>query len=194
MPETLAPLTLLAATNQLLTSIGEQPVASLEDPGLTIDVSLAKNLVTETSRDVQMDGWNFNTDNDYPMTPDINGFIYIPSNLLAFDAEPLENMDLVQRGNRFYDRKDRTFVFTRTVKCEVIWFMPFEELPQAARHYITVRAARIFQDRTVGAADLHGYQEGDEAQARVRFENAASKSEDRNVLRNSPHCNRLYLR
>lgn len=194
MAEDLVPLNMLAAVNQLLVSIGEQPVATLEDPGLPVDVSLAKNLITETSRNVQTEGWNFNTDYDYPLTPDINGNIAHPSNVLKFDAMPAEQLDLVQRGTRVYNRKDRTFTFTKTVKCEVTWFFPFDELPSAARSYITIRAARVFQDRTVGAVDLHGYQAQDEATARVLFEQASAQSEDSNVLADSNFCRQLYYR
>lgn len=194
MAEDLAPLTLLGAVNQLLGSIGEQPVASLEDPGLSVDVSLAKNLVTQVSREVQMVGWDFNTDRDYPMVPDINGVIAFPASALKVDSEPSEGMEIVQRGSQLYDRLKRTFIFDKTIKCEVVWFFPFEEIPQAARHYITVRAARMFQDRTVGAADLHGYQAQDELDAKVKFEHAASTSEDNNSMYSSPFAVRLYNR
>lgn len=194
MPESLTPMTLLDAVNQLLGSIGEQPVASLEDPGLSVDVSLAKNLVTQVSREVQLVGWDFNTDREYPMVPDISGNIAFPSSALKVDSEPSEGMEIVQRGTRLYDRVKRSFVFDRTIKCEVVWFFAFEEIPQAARHYITVRAARMFQDRTVGAADLHGYQQQDEIDAKIKFEHAASTSEENNSMYSSPYAVRLYNR
>jgi hypothetical protein len=64
-----------------------------------------------------------------------------------------------------YDRKGHTFKFQNAIKAEVIYLLAFEDLPQVARQFVVIRAARIFQDRMVGSETLHGYTEADEKKA-----------------------------
>ena len=40
--------------------------------------------------------------------------------------------------------------------------LDFEQIPEQARRYITIRASRIFHDRTLGANALHRFSRQDE--------------------------------
>ena len=62
--------------------------------------------------------------------------------------------------------------------------LEFNELPEVARRYITLKAARMFQDQTVGAQELHGYQINDEQFAYLALREAESESMDYNVFDN----------
>ena len=71
------PTTELEAVNIILSGIGEAPVNSLSD--MTADVSLARNILAEISRETQTEGWQWNTEDDYPLTPDAaKGEIKLP--------------------------------------------------------------------------------------------------------------------
>lgn len=59
----------LEAVNSMLSAVGEAPVASLEGP-LPTDVVLARNILQRTSREVQEQGWRFNTEFGLEMTHD----------------------------------------------------------------------------------------------------------------------------
>ena len=50
----------LAAVNELLQSIGQAPVSTLDTSNP--DVSIAWNTLVSTSRDVQAEGWTFNSE------------------------------------------------------------------------------------------------------------------------------------
>lgn len=141
----------LEAVNTLLGAVGESRINSLEVSGLA-DVAAAKDTLNEVSREVQARGWNFNTESDYPLNRDLTGRISLPANCLrAVFSRTHPDMQLAQRGLRLYDKTAHSFVFTKDLTAEVIFLLPWDELPQVARHFIMVRASRIYQARTLGS-------------------------------------------
>jgi hypothetical protein len=54
-------MTELEAVNVLLTTIGEAPVNTLTGNQVT-DVTVAKQVLLEISREIQSQGWHFNTE------------------------------------------------------------------------------------------------------------------------------------
>lgn len=181
MPGTPPLLTELEAINVMLSVIGEAPINTLEGAA-TVDVIQAKAILAQVSREVQSVGWHFNTEREYPLLPDVNGEIILASNMVFVDADTEPDIDVAQRGNKLYDRKHHTFQFTASIKAEVIYLLAFEELPQVARQFITIRAARIFQDRMVGSETLHGYSADDEKKALADLKELEGDSGDYTIF------------
>lgn len=180
----LAATTELEAINRILTIIGESPIPSLDTTGLE-DAALAKQVLHDTSRTVQTRGWHFNTEIDYPLVPDGNGEIYLPNNTLQVDTVyPDDSKDLVQRGTRLYDRENHTYVIGATIKTRLIKFLAFDEIPEAARNYIVIRAGRQFAERSLGSADVVGFTEDDEFEAKTILEEAEAETADYNIFQN----------
>lgn len=178
----LTPTTELDALNTMLSVIGESPVNTVEDTGL-VDAVLARSILRNTSREVQSRGWHFNTEKGYPLTPDFEGSLVIPFAVLRVDSVGAgQDVDVVVRGARLYDRRNHTYSFNKELKADMVILLPFEELPEPARHYITVRAARIFQQRIVGSEVLSGFNERDELQARMVLLDADLENGDYNIL------------
>jgi hypothetical protein len=183
MPTPTAPTTELEAVNAILATIGEAPINSLNQPGLA-DATLAYSLLGNVSREVQMRGWAFNSENNFPITPDVQGNINLPPNILQVriaDSQ-ISQYDGVQRGQRLYDRRRHTFSYPLTVKVNIVIALTFEDMPQAARWYITMRAARMFLDRSVGNADLHGFDAKDEEMALAELQTQESETGSYNML------------
>ena len=67
----------LPAINQILASVGQAPVTTLDQTNP--DVAIAYDTLIQVSREIQSEGWTFNTEHDYPFTPDSNNEILIPS-------------------------------------------------------------------------------------------------------------------
>ena len=188
----LTPTTELEAVNVMLTSIGEQPVNTLETPGISA-VSIARAILHQTSRQVQERGLRCNTETDFPLPVDEHGNVRVPANTLKVDpTDPTK--DYVLRGDRLYDRRNRTYTFTEPVRVDLVLFLPFEKLPQAAREYITIRAARIFQTRVLGSETLHAFTLEDERQAFLSLIAAEVESGDYNVFDHSPTIQRMLRR
>lgn len=154
----------LEAVNVMLGTIGEQPVNSLAISTIS-EVSIANNILFDISREVQTRGYSWNKETEYPLSVS-GGEIPLPSNCLDVNITNQEDW-LVQRGTRLYNRTDHTYTFASDVdvKATIIFFLPFTELPQAARNYITLRASRKFQVKILGSESIEKFTEIDENQA-----------------------------
>lgn len=179
----MTPTTKLEAINIMLSSIGEAPVNSLTS-GL-VDAEMAETILNATSREIQSRGWKFNTERNFRILPTPQNEIVLPLNTLRADLMKTSgDLDLIQRGNKMYNLKTHSFTVTTAVELEIVVFLDFEQLPEAARHYITIRAARIFQDRTVGSDQLHGFQEKDEVYAMVELKDTEGEIGDYTIFDN----------
>ena len=100
----------------------------------------------EVNADVQNEGWVFNRENNYPLTPDADGCIYVPENVLRMDVsenDVYRTSDLVKRGGKLYDKMNHTFEFDplKAIYFDVVWKWDYEELPSVFKRYITLRAS-----------------------------------------------------
>ena len=190
-----SPTTEIEAVNTMLMAIGESPVNSLGS-GLP-DAEIAERILSETNRAVQSLGWNFNTELKWSLVPDIEGSLYLPQNCLNVDDRELVrhgDYDYVLRGQRLYDRINHTYAIGKAVEVDMIALLDFLELPEAARSYITIRSARLFQDRVLGSTDIHTFVERDEEVARRRLNSFKYRNGDYNMKNNSTVFNMLDRR
>ena len=174
----------LDAINIMLGTIGESPINSLDAAAGVVDAVTARSILSEVAVQVQEEGWHFNTDYEFVLTPDAGTKeIYVPGNVIEIDTSPYDaNFDVAIRGVRLYDRTNKTYQFEKSLKCDMVVLLEFSELPQAARHYVTVRAARVFQQRVVGSDTLGSFTEKDEARALVSMRRIESRTADYNIL------------
>jgi hypothetical protein len=185
--------TKLEAVNSMLGHIGEAPVNTISNAtALPISASVAVSVLDETSREVQLQGWHFNTEVDVELTPDGDGNINIPSNAVGVDTVDT-TLDVTQRGSRLYNRKERTYAFDNAVKVHVTYLFDWDELNEHARRYITLRASRIFQTRMVGSRELEALIARDEYMARAALEEADYQNSDRTIFDNIDAAQRIGI-
>lgn len=180
------PTTVLEAVNQIIATIGEPPVNSVEDNGV-IDAVMALQALSAVNRAVQLKGWHWNTEENYPIAATYpEGELRLPKNTLKVDTSGADgDLDLIHRGQRLYDRKNHTFQIGRSVKVDIVFLLPFEELPEAARTYITVKAARRFNEGQIGSELLSNFTLRDEQMALFALEEAEGETADYNILNNA---------
>jgi hypothetical protein len=178
--------TRLDAVNTILTASGEQSVSSLSNA--TADVANAGAILDEVSREVQAEGWHFNTDDDVPLAPNVSNQIALGANVIKVDIDIYRypTLDVVQRGSRLYDKRNRTYSFTQTLKAEVVYFLPFEDLPEQARRYIAMKAARVFHTRFIGSTAGFQFTEREESDARASLQKSNLANADINLFRSNP--------
>jgi hypothetical protein len=157
--------TTLQAINQMLTGIGQAPVVSLDIANP--EIATALSILDSVNREVQGEGWNFNTEINYPFTPDTNGEIVVPDNVLQLSDNKTSNSQQYQtvlRNGKLYDKVYHTYTFLGTdpVLCDVVWLFNFEDLPQVFQDYITQRAARVFAGSVVGSKEMFQFNQQDE--------------------------------
>lgn len=186
LESSLAPTTALDAVNDMLRSIGQGQVNTLEEFA-GADAANAVACLIQTSREVQERGWYFNTDYDYPMLPDSEGTIELPETLLKYSPVWCER-HIVERSRKLYDTTAHSFVFPQgtAVKGDVVWLFPFEELPQAARTYIHRKAGRAFQIGAVGSDLLYKFTREMEQDALAELSRAHLSAQRPNIFVDDP--------
>lgn len=140
------PTTELKAVNLILRNVGEAPVSSVGD---ALEAAQAYETLLEISRDIQNEGWYFNTE-WYNFTPDNYGYIKLPNNTLAVRAvDEDEGIPVTNRNGKLYNLTPYQSgpIWTKSMKVELILGLSFDELPEAARRLIALKAARVYQAR-----------------------------------------------
>ena len=185
-----AATTELECINIMLAAIGEAPINTLTGT-LPVDAVTAQRTLAEINKDVQNEGWSFNQEFNVKLTRDGSNQIALGTDMLKVDANVFDHptIDVIQRGLKMYDRKNNTFVFDTDLTCNVTYFRNFDEIPESARRYINIRAARVFVDRLVGDDGLRTYTAQDEARARANLMENDMDNADHNVLSGDPNLN-----
>ncbi len=98
----------LPAVNQILASVGQAPVTTLDQTNP--DVAIAYDTLIQVSQEVQSEGWTFNKEYDYPFTPDNDNHIIYPPNVLQMDlaedeirnvTNSTKRMDVIRRSGKY---------------------------------------------------------------------------------------------
>lgn len=187
--------TKLDAVNLMLASIGQSPVNTLSGT-LPKDVNKAVTALDSALREVLTQGWSFNSDEEYEMTPDGTNRIAVPANALQID--PTYGQDYVPRydatapaGMFLYNREKRVFnEFQTDVKVDIVWAFEFEQIPQHARQYVATKAARKFQSGILASAVLHQFTRDDESEAYATFRRVEKRQKRFNINKHSIAANR----
>lgn len=150
----------LEAINTMLMAVGEYPISTLEDLEFGEGV-MARAELDRVNREVQSRGWWFNTESRR-FIPNKMGEIELPTNTLSVDDNKGE---VINRGKKLYDRKNRTLRFKEAVECDVVFGLVWDELPELVKNYITIRAVRSYSSKVVSSQVLSGFESRDENEA-----------------------------
>ena len=194
-PITMATLTTkLDAVNTMLGYVTEAPVNSIANTtALPPSAALAKGVIDEVSREVQQDGWHFNTAQDYTLEANASNKFVLPDNVLQVDTVDT-TYDVVQRGTTLFDRKNYTDVFTEEeLKVNITFLLEYEELPEQARRYIALKASRMFANRLVGSREIEALIYRDEIRAKAAMEEAEGNNSDRTIFDNYDTATRIGI-
>ena len=185
-----APMTKLDAVNDMLASIGQSPLNTLVGT-IPKDGAKAVLALDHALREVLSKGWSFNSDREYPLTPDGNGRIAVPAAAASIDPtfrEPFTmRWDSAEGGAmRPHHHTKRTVTdCTDPIKCDVIWLFEFEQVPQHARQYIAMKAGRKFQVGIIGSRLLYQFTRDMEDEAWSGFRRIEKRNQDYNINHNS---------
>ena len=175
----------LEAVNTILSTIGEAPLSTLTG-SLPVDGTTAKNILNEISREVQSAGWHFNTQYKVDLTRDTNNKVPVGTDVVRVqlnDKYDKSSYDVVQRGSYLFNLAKNSDIFDQDfTENTLIYILQFEDLPEQARRYITIRSARVFHDRTLGANTLHKFSSEDEARSLSVMKQAETATGDNTIF------------
>ena len=176
----------LEAVNTILSTIGEAPLNTLSG-SLPVDGTIAKNVLSEVAREVQSQGWHFNTHTNVTLTRNTDNKIPLATNVVRVEIDPRKyskgDYNIVQRDTFLYNLAKNVDTFDKDFdNATVVYLLPFNEIPEQAKRYITIRSARIFHDRTLGANTLHKFSQEDELKALSILKQAESLTGDYSIF------------
>lgn len=172
--------TKLAAVNTIISNVGQAPVTELNTGNPLVE--MAENILDEITLAVLSEGWDYNTERGYPFTPDASGCVVIPNNVLGLDTSAGNNKQAVIRNGKLYDRVNHTYEFEGKQYLDVTWLFDFDELPEAFKNYITIRAANVFAGRSVGSAEAVRFGQREETVARATLLEYDTQSGDYSIF------------
>ncbi len=155
----------LEAVNYMLRTIGEAPLMSLDDSNF-VDAHMAKHTLEEATRELQAEGWLWNTVYEKTLLPDTNGNIYVPNNALKILPRDPGNMTIITRANKVIDYITGDDTWNHGVKVAVIYFIGWDNMPETAKRYAASKAARRFIEDVVGDPKLRDYEKQEEIRLR----------------------------
>lgn len=141
----------LSAVNQVLGAIGQAPITTLDYANP--EISYIYQLLQECNRDVQSEGWSFNTETHVTERPDVNDEIPIADNVLQADVTDdfiNRNVNVIIKDGKLYDKVQHTFKFTRaagllnndgTIDLDYLYLLDYTNLPQPFKRLVIYRAA-----------------------------------------------------
>jgi hypothetical protein len=169
-PLTTSPATELEALNQILQAADENPVIAINAIG-TEEQYHGLQILRDANREVQSVGWKFNLEHSFELEPfdtydwtdsqgietELNLF-EPPSDMLDFNPTPgvSQNLDFsIRQSVRytpqqqvFYDRELNRDGFDSSLVeflyIDIVRLIPFDDVPEVARQYILMLAARRF--------------------------------------------------
>lgn len=178
--------TKLEAVNFMLTMAGEHTVSALSTSSIASFESIAEDLLDATSKGIQSEGINCNTETKIKLTPDsVTNKIAVPSDAIGIDAY-YTSKEVVRRGDYLYDKTDHTFEFSNDLYVDIIYALDFTDLPEAVRKYILAKAGRSLVLRLTGDTSLYNAYYGEEIDAKSAFLDNESATDDYNIVRTMP--------
>ncbi len=171
--------------NTCLLAIGEVPYVDgtlVNTLPLGTDGETAKRIVETTMVEVQARGWYFNMDYDFKLLPDSGHFITMPPNTLRVDfGNAGDKHQYTLKTGSIYDYLNQTYIINKTLEADVIWLVDYAVLPPEAYEYISLRAARKFQQKVIGASEIDTFTVRDESDALINMQRRQLQSQDFNI-------------
>ena len=172
----------LSAVNSILGAIGQAPVTTLDFDNP--EVAFVYNILAEVNKDVQNEGWHFNTEYHVEVTPDGSKNITIPNNYLRYDLHGPHDktMDLVRRNGKLYDLVDHTDEFDNNLDLDIVYLYAFEDVPPVFQRYIIARAASRAAAQLIANPQLVQLLKTEESVARASIINYECEQGDHSFL------------
>ena len=175
----------LEAVNTILSTIGEAPLSTLTG-SLPVDGTTAKNVLNEINREVQSAGWHFNSHYKVDLTRDADNKVPVGTDVLRVELNnkyDKSSYDVVQRWSYLYNLAKNSETFDQDFTDNtLVYILDFSKLPEQARRYITIRSARVFHHRTLGANTIHKFSSEDEARSLAVMRQAEAHTGDHTIF------------
>ena len=190
-------ITKLDAINICLRGIGLAPVDTEDD--FDLDSGTAKNIIDQTSTEIQSRGWWFNKEEGWKITPDVvNGYISLSDSVLSIVSSGVSNaLKLAIRESKIYDIQNHTFDLRDIaysdpntgisyIELTYITEVAFNDLPFTARQAIAFKARRLYAQDLQVDEKRWKFQRADENISLMNLLKEDSRDTKRNSITDNP--------
>lgn len=173
----------LEAINIMLGHINQSPISTLSG-NKTARILMAENLLDTQTRAVQMLSYDFNRFEHYPLYPNTDDEIILPSNVLKVDVceDFFDGNRYVQRGNKLYNKTHNTFKIGRYLEVNIIKQMDFDDLPEPVKWYIVMQASNKFVSQIKDDRNKIAYTEQEVFEAKQTLDEYEAECGNYNIL------------
>lgn len=133
----------LEVVNGCLATIGQSPLASLEDEHAYKHSALTR--LASVSKDLQSIGWWFNDEHIWLLPDATSKYVYIPVDAIEIKSIEYCGLSIAQRGRRLYNTAHNTYEFGERVRMHLTRLLPFDDLPYKAAAAVRDAAILRFQ-------------------------------------------------
>jgi hypothetical protein len=182
----------LDAVNILLMSIGEATVTAI-DSNDSYEVDQAQDIIAETVRELCDEPYIFNTEFDVSLSLDGNSKIPVATNIAMFVPNDA-GKNVVIRDGFLYDLDNSTYIFSDAISGTVVYLRDFDELPEAAKRYVIMRASRRYNQRFVGSQTIQAYTQQEEIEAHAKLIQYQAYVDRLNLLTDSASVSKVVNR
>lgn len=141
------------AINICLTTIGESPVPSTTSIVGHYEAELAETILGEAKTEILAEGFQFNTDDNWALVPDTQGYITIPTDVISVDGTSRGD-DLIERAGKLYNKATNTYKFTTTQEISIVWDLAFDTLPIPMQTVVVAAAKLKLYTRVIGVDSM----------------------------------------
>lgn len=185
-------MTQLEAINMHLLALGVNNISSFQNVHTNTDAYGAFHSLMQTSREVQLRGWHFNTLEDYKLTAESDGTIVLPANSLRVETSGTDFAnDLVERDGKLYSNDLNSFVIGGETYVRMVMLLQWETIPEVARWYITVKSIRRYVTNRSNSQVKNSFTKQDEQDAKVELETQDSLTRKGSMKRRNKWVQRM---
>jgi hypothetical protein len=177
--------TQLIAFNRIMAAVDRPLVAAVPSGSADVEQAQALETLDESTREVLMEGWAFNTIEEYELTPVANE-ITIPDGIWVLSFLYETGTKYVEREGKVYNATEGTFTITQTLTARIAARVEFDDCPEYVRNYIAAKAARKFQEKVENDVQAARQLRIEEAEARALVDKYDTLSQRPNLYINSP--------
>lgn len=132
----------LDAINDVLSSIGESAVNSVEDTS-NADVANIRRILDQFNRRIQTIGWTFNTENTQLLPDTFSNTIPFLDDYLKV-LSPTGATVYRKRNGLVYDINSQTDLFREPITVDLVTLISYNDMPEIFKQYIVALAAQRF--------------------------------------------------
>ena len=183
-----------ACLNRVLLALGQSP--AFPYTGSNQRLADIESTFDEQTKEAFLMGWYFNTEPEVEVVPAGAGStLTMPNGFLNMDPVDPE-LNLVIRGNTFYDldRRSTNFSGYTSVKFVGIKGLAITETPEQFRTYVIARTARVYTQRAEGENEYFAKLLDDETRALAALQSWEFRSRDRTTFSYPPMAALHYRR